>query len=202
MARTEPTRRATIDDLHRVDGKAELIDGAIVHMAPTGDMPSHAGFEIATSLREHARRSGGGRPVTDGAGFVVDLPNRRSFSPDAAWWTGPPAGMRFFDGAPAFAVEVRSEGDYGPAAERAMRAKRADYFAAGTRAVWDVDLLDPANTVRLYLAHAPDDRIPFARDATAHAGDAVPGWSMPVASLFLEPLRRRLRSTGTAPPCS
>ena len=187
MARTEPARRATIDDLHRVDGKAELIDGAIVHMAPTGDMPSHAGFRIATSLDAHASAAGGGRPVTDGAGFVVDLPNRRSFSPDAAWWTGPSSGMRFFDGAPAFAVEVRSEGDYGPAAERAIRAKRADYFAAGTRAVWDVDLLDREHTVRLYLADAPDDPVVFARTGTAHAGDAVPGWSMPVASLFLEP---------------
>ena len=116
--------------------------------------------------------------MTDGAGFVVNLPNRQSFSPDAAWWTGPPAGMRFFDGAPAFAVEVRSEGDYGPAAERAMRAKRADYFTAGTLAVWDVDLLDPASTARLYVAGEPDAPVAFARDATAHAGDAVPGWSI------------------------
>ena len=186
MARTEPARRATIDDLYRVDGKAELIDGAIVRMTPTGDMPSHAGFRIAASLDAHASATGTGRAVPDGAGFVVDLPNRQSFSPDAAWWTGPSAGMRFFDGAPAFAAEVRSEGDHGPAAERAMREKRADYFAAGTRAVWDVDLLDPERTVGLYLADAPDEPIAFARSETAHAGDAVPGWSMPVASLFLE----------------
>jgi hypothetical protein len=39
------------------------------------------------------------------------------------------------------AVEVRSEGDYGPAAEREMAAKRRDYFAAGTQVVWDVDVL-------------------------------------------------------------
>jgi len=50
-------------------------------------------------------------------------------------------GMRFASGAPIFAVEVRSENDYGPAAERAMAAKRADYFACGTLVVWDVDLL-------------------------------------------------------------
>jgi hypothetical protein len=34
-----------------------------------------------------------------------------------------------------FAVEVRSEDDYGPAAEKALAAKRADDFAAGTRVV-------------------------------------------------------------------
>lgn len=30
------------------------------------------------------------------------------------------------------AVEVRSEGDYGPLAEEKVAEKRADYFAAGT----------------------------------------------------------------------
>jgi hypothetical protein len=49
--------------------------------------------------------------------------------------------MRFLDGASIFAVEVRSEGGYGPAAEQAMAQKRADYFACGSLVVWDVDLL-------------------------------------------------------------
>ena len=39
--------------------------------------------------------------------------------------------MRFIEGPPTLAVEVRSENDYGDAAEREMAAKRADYFAAG-----------------------------------------------------------------------
>lgn len=39
-----------------------------------------------------------------------------------------------------FAVEVQSEGDYGPQDEQAMSAKRADYFAASSRVVWDVDI--------------------------------------------------------------
>ena len=47
--------------------------------------------------------------------------------------------MRFIEGAPTFAVEVRSENDYGPAAEVALAEKREDYFAAGTTVVWDVD---------------------------------------------------------------
>jgi len=33
-------------------------------------------------------------------------------------------GMRFAEGAPVFAVEVRSENDYGPAAARAIPATR------------------------------------------------------------------------------
>jgi hypothetical protein len=39
--------------------------------------------------------------------------------------------------ASANAAEVHSENDYGPAAEPAMTAKRADYFACGTLVVWD-----------------------------------------------------------------
>src|SRR5712691_4345126 len=62
--------------------------------------------------------------------------------PVAALYTGDWTGMKFFEGAPVFAVEVRSEGDYGPAAEKAMAKKRADYFAAGSLIVWDVDLLE------------------------------------------------------------
>jgi len=66
---------------------------------------------------------------------VVNLPNRRSFSPDVAFWTRGPLTAKFPEGAPIFAVEVRSQEDHGPAAERAMAAKRADYFAAGTLVV-------------------------------------------------------------------
>ena len=41
-------------------------------------------------------------------GFVVDLPDRKSFCPDAAFHVGSPS-MKFIDGAPVFAVEVREE---------------------------------------------------------------------------------------------
>ena len=81
-----------------------------------------------------------GYAVPDNVGFVVDLPHRKSFSPDAAFYVGEPT-MKFAQGAPVFAAEIRSEGDYGPVAEQEMRSKRTDYFAAGTLVVWDVDLL-------------------------------------------------------------
>lgn len=49
--------------------------------------------------------------------------------------------ISFSKGAPAFAVKVGSENDYSKWAERQMAKKRADYFAAGTKVVWDVNLL-------------------------------------------------------------
>ena len=85
----------------------------------------------------------------------MNLPNRKSFSPDAAFYVGPPPGPGFLEGAPIFAVEVRSEIDYGEGPEREMAAKRRDYFAAGTLVVWDVDVLK-SETVRVYRASDPD----------------------------------------------
>ncbi|MFY9556425.1 MAG: Uma2 family endonuclease, partial [Blastocatellia bacterium] len=125
---------ATIEDLYHVswDGKAEIVNGELVLMSPTGDMPSAAAGEIFVSLREYGRRGKTGRAYTDNAAFIVDLPNRKSFSPDAAFFIGPRAGGKFLQGAPVFAVEVRSEGDYGSRAENRIASKRLDYFAAGT----------------------------------------------------------------------
>jgi Uma2 family endonuclease len=90
--------------------------------------------------------------------------------------------MKFIQGAPAFAVEVRSEEDYGPAAEMAMAAKRADYFAAGTEVVWDVDL-QGQETIRAYRVSEAEPRA-FRRGELADAEPAVPGWRFPVDDLF------------------
>src|SRR2546423_2086736 len=109
--------QATIEDLYQVKGKAEIINGEIVLMAPTGYLPGYAGGEIFASLRQHARRTKSGIATPDNVGFRVRLANRTSFSPDAAWYTGKPTGMKFLEGAPVFAVEVRSESDYGLHAE-------------------------------------------------------------------------------------
>jgi Uma2 family endonuclease len=175
--------RATIEDLYKVEGKAELVNGEIVEMPPSGDDPGFASLEIATSLRAYTRRTGEGRAYGDGTGFHVNLPHRGAFSPDAAYHTGPRTGMRFPEGAPIFAVEVRSESDYGPAAERAMREKRVDYFAAGTLVVWDVDL-QSEEVIKSYKANDPDTPVIFRRGEMADAEPAVPGWTMAVDALF------------------
>ena len=177
---------ATIEDLYKVEGKAELVNGEIILMSPTGILPNYAAGEIFSSLRDYSKRQKYGRAVTDNTAFVVNLPHRRSFSPDAAFYVGAATGMKFFEGAPVFAVEVRSEGDYGPRAERAMAKKRADYFAAGTLVVWDVDLLS-TDVVRVYQASEPATTATvYRRGEIAEAEPAVPGWTMAVDELFPE----------------
>ena len=181
---TQPKSPATIEDLYHTPGKGELVNGELVSMPPTGDEPIFASGEVFASLREHVRDTGVGRAVPDNAGFLTNLPNRKSFSPDAAFYAGPSGGMRFFPEPPAFAVEVRSENDYGPAAEEAMAGKRADYFAAGTLVVWDVDLLNPEAVVRVYRASDPDHPSVYRRGQIAEAEPAVPGWTLAVDDLF------------------
>ena len=173
---------ATVDDLARVPGKAELVNGELVVMTPGGGTHGYAAGAIHASLFEYARRTKNGIALPDNVGFIVNLPNRRSFSPDAAFWTGGPLTRKFLDGAPIFAVEVRSEEDYGPSAERALAAKRTDYFAAGTLVVWDVDLED--GVVRVYRSTSPLSAQSYRRGERAEAEPAVPAWSMPVDELF------------------
>jgi Uma2 family endonuclease len=93
------------------------------------------------------------------------------------------AGMKFLEGAPIFAVEVRSENDYGEKAEKAMADKRADYFAAGTEIVWNVDLLSE-EVIKSYARENPNNPRVFRRGETADAEPALPGWRMPVDELF------------------
>jgi Uma2 family endonuclease len=177
---------ATIADLYNApdNGKAEIVDGELILMSPTGDLPGSAALEIALSLRMHTRRTGYGHAYGDNVGFIVNLPNRKSFSPDAAFYVGPRSGGKFLDSAPIFAVEVRSESDYGPRAEQAMARKRNDYFAAGTQAVWNVDVLKD-EVARVYRFDNPGQPTIYRRGEVAEAEPAVPDWAMAVDDLFL-----------------
>ena len=175
--------RATLRDLSHAPGKAELVNGKVVLMAPTGDAPGTAADEIYFSLRKYVEQSGIGHAVSDNKAFRANLPHRETLSPDAAFYTGPRAGMDFYPAPPDFAVEVRSKGDYGPAPEQDIARKRAEYFAAGTLVVWDVDLLNEP-TVRKYAAAAPEHPTSFHRGEFADAEPAVPGWRMSVDELF------------------
>ena len=164
------------------NAKAEIVNGELVLMSPTGDMPGRAGGAIYVSLRLYEGKTPG-RAYPDNVGFKVHLPNRESLSPDAAFYTGRPSGMKFLEGAPVFAAEVRSEYEYGPTAEEALKEKRADYFAAGTLVVWDVDLLG-TDVIKAYCATDPDNPTVYRRGEVAEAEPAVPGWRMPVDDLF------------------
>lgn len=178
--------KATLDDLYRTPQKAELIGGRIVTFMATGRRPNRVASRIFRSLDDHGEQTSSGEAYTDNMGFAISiLPSgRESFSPDASFYRGPfPKNpMRFINGAPHFAAEVRSENDYTPSAELEMAEKRADYFAAGTEVVWDVDPI--AEVIHCYRASDPEHPATFRRGDLADAEPAVPDWRVPVDWIF------------------
>jgi Uma2 family endonuclease len=179
-------RTMTKADLAQVTDKAELIDGQIVLLMPTGRKPGRVGGRIYRSLDDYATASGRGEAYPDNVGFSVPRlsSGRESFAPDASFYFGPFTAdpMRFLDGPPAVAVEVRSEGDYGPAAEIELAAKRDDYFEAGTKMVWDVDPV--AEKIRVYRADAPDQPTIYGSGQIVDAEPLLPGWRVELGWIF------------------
>jgi Uma2 family endonuclease len=182
---TVPVRK-TIADLARVEGQAELIGGRIVDIMATGIRPNLVAGRVFRSLADYADAISHGVVFTDNIGFVVPelASGRESFSPDVSYYGGHVSSddMRFLKGPPTLAVEVRSEGDYGPAAERSIATKRADYFEAGTLVVWDVD--PKVDCVHAYRSDHPDLPTTYRRGQVADAEPAVPGWTIEVDRVF------------------
>lgn len=89
----EKVKEATIEDLYKVEGKAEIVNGKVVTMPPTGDDPGRASGSVYISLRKHERETQTGRAIPDNVAFSVNLPNRKAFSPDAAFFTGKPSRL-------------------------------------------------------------------------------------------------------------
>ncbi len=180
--------KATLDDLYAVeyeDGKYELVDGELVYIMPPGFLHNRVAGSIFEYLRGYERETRSGYATMDGINYTAELPGRstRTFNPDAAYTHGrPPITPRFIEGAPLFAVEVRSPSDYGPKRDAAYAEKRADYFAAGTLVVWDVD--PRGRTIRSHRADAPDSPTTFRDDDTADAEPALPGWRVAVRDVF------------------
>ena len=183
MATTaSPPARATLDDLLRFAGRAELINGRVVELMGNGLKPGRLASRIWRLLDDYAEIHGGGEATADGVIFAVPmLPSgRETFLPDAAYYSGPPLvnDMGVVRAAPAFAAEVRSENDYSPAALHQQALKRADYFAAGTLVVWDVDPI--AGTIDSYQAADPLTPRRFGPGGVADAEPALPSWTLAV----------------------
>ncbi len=179
------TTEALIAELHRIpeNGKAEIVHGRIMRMAPAGFGHGRMSGNIYASLRQYERESGEGYALPDNIGFIVDAPNRQSFSPDAAFVYEKPGNVeKFVTGAPIFAAEIRSEHDYGATADREYREKRSDYFAAGTLVVWDVNPRE--RIIYAYRYDRPDEPAVFGVGQVADAEPALPGWRVSVDEVF------------------
>ena len=141
-----------------------------------------------SALYSWAVREGSGRVGTEWD-FRIEPPGevRRPLVPDVAYLSYervPYASEKDADiprVAPDVVVEVLSPGDHAADVEEKVRV----YLAAGTKAVFLVDTETQAVTVRKRSGRHLLSRFEEIKD------DALSGFSMPVKSLFEEPIPRK-----------
>lgn len=164
----------------RIDGmKDELVRGSVV--CEPGPSFGHGvtAAKITQLLLNFVERQSFGVVVGE-AGFVLERKPDTVRVPDAAFVSvermADYRGEAYFEGAPDLAVEVVSPSN----TRRAVVEKTRDYLAAGARLVWNVDPRKETVTV-----HAPgaEPRV-LGADERLDGGDVLPGFSIPVRSLF------------------
>jgi Uma2 family endonuclease len=160
------------------------MDGLSSSCQPAANLDgSEAGFTEAWTITPPQMGEVKPFPTTWGSSYPSFLPaaNRSLRTHRFIWGRSLPI-RGFIDGPPELAVEVRSEGDYGPAAEEEKAAKRADYFEAGTRIVWDVDPV--AELIHVYRAESPKVEQTYLRDQIGDAEPILPGWRVDLNWIF------------------
>jgi Uma2 family endonuclease len=190
---------ATVRDVIRMDRRrhegllCELVDGILV--VKLGEFSvAEMGVQIGSALIGYQERHP--RGLVAGASGLMQFGPRLVRSPTVSFvgWDQLPGRVVPRNPVPRIhpdlAVEVLCRGN--TVAE--MARKRADYFAAGTPLVWQVN--PRSRTVDVYTA--PDEFTTVAEFGTLDGGDVLPGFTLPVRSIFVnqppaKPGRRKRR---------
>lgn len=166
----------------------ELVDGVLVEKT-VGYDESCLAVELGRLIGNFVKKHHLGR-VSGEAGMMRLFPGLVRI-PDiafAAWNKFPPPqylGKPIPDLVPDLAVEVLSEGN----TAREMSRKLDDYFGAGVRLVWFVDLR--RRTVDVFTAKDECETLDERRTLTG--GEVLPGFKLPLKKLFVDVPRPRRR---------
>lgn len=183
-----PPGLATVQDVIDVHARerriCELIDGTLVEK-PMGFRESMIAAALAAALRAFVNPRNLG-VVTGEAGMMrlfaalVRIPDVTFASWERLGVKVPTEPVPLL--APDLAVEVLSPSN----TAREMERKRREYFGAGVRMVWMIDI--DARTAAVYTAV---DRFTTLHDSESlDGGDVLPGFSLPLRELFAELDRR------------
>jgi Uma2 family endonuclease len=179
------TEQHARERLEQKAGLCELVDGVLVEKA-LGFRESLLALALAGSLRAFVRQHNLGL-VTGEAGLMQLSPGLVR-GPDVAFisWARIPGGRVPQEPipslAPNLAVEVLSESN----TPGEMGRKRRDYFGAGTRLVWQIDL--EARNAGVFTA--PTNPTVVRESECLDGGAVLPGFSLPLVQLFAELDRR------------
>lgn len=174
----------TVEDLYVMpdDGfNYELQAGMLVSEPLPGFRHGRVMAAVADILRTHVRTHRLGVVLAGDSGFILARTPDTVRGPDVAFVSTDRIGdsgdsVRAFAGAPDLAVEVLSPSNT-PAG---LRAKVADYLAAGARCVWIVD--PEARTVTVYASLLSPHVL--AEEELLDGGDVIPGFQVRVGELF------------------
>jgi Uma2 family endonuclease len=159
----------------------ELVEGTLVEKA-MGVKESLLALALARFLHDFIRPRNLG--ILSGPDGTLRLWEGLVRLPDVAFicWDRLPGRMipdePIPEVAPDLAVEVLSKGN----TRGEMERKRGEYFAGGTRLVWEVD--PRKRTVAVYTS--PDSSRTFSVGESIDGGDVLPGFSLPLTLLFGE----------------
>lgn len=177
---------ATFDDLmtfYRRTGRfCELIDGILLEK-DVSYRASRIGLKLGARIPLFVEERNLG--LVTGEQGSLRLPTGRVRGPDVAFvaWNRLPGGREpeelVPDLAPTLAVEVISPGN----TKREMEGKLSDYFRSGVELVWYV--YPERKQVQVFTA--PDAVTLLDETGTLDGGTVLPGFSIPLAKLFVEP---------------
>lgn len=156
----------------------ELIDGEIVEKVPT-ERHSIATGNIYAPLREFVKKNQLGRVVFE-VRYRVPGDETNTRIPDVSFTAAerllPVVEQGAVPQMPDLCIEVQSPND----TPKKLRDKAAYYLEHGAKLVW---LVYPKK--RLVEVLYPDGEFDlFTEDETLTAGDLLPGFSLPVSSIF------------------
>lgn len=177
-------RPVTADELLQMpsDGfRYELVRGEIRKMTPAGSEHGKVGGRLTVALGSYVLAHGLGEVYLAETGFRLASDPDTVRAPDISFIRSERVQAlgivrSYVPGAPDLAVEVVSPGD----TYTEVGAKVLEWLDAGTRLVIVVDPWKRWVTVY----HSRDDIHVLSEDDVLDGGEVVPGWTMPVRSLF------------------
>lgn len=175
------TEQDVLDLIDHSDRICELVDGVLVEKT-MGYMESVLAMAIGEFLRRFVRKRKLG--IVLGPDGTLEILHHQVRIPDVCFlsWARFPGGKLPKTPIPAvapdLAVEVLSESN----TEGEMRRKLVDYFTAGVRLVWYVDLR--TRTTAVYTS--PEQRAVLGGNDMLTGGNVLPGLELSLRELFAE----------------
>lgn len=181
---------ATVADVVQIERREnrlfELVDGVLVEKV-MGHPESRVASAIIIALGNYLEHKDIG--TISGEGGMFRLPDNLVRIPDVAFarWERFPDEESMEESVPEvvpdLAVEVLSESN----TPGEMARKLREYFHAGVRLVWIVD--PKAKSVTVYTSPARSKTVSYS--GTLDGGKVLPGFQLPVASVFARLKRRK-----------